>query len=85
MPTTKTKDEPKADSALKTKVLRIEFARHNLDSFSEPRRSEKAKKLEGFVDRAIRDGLTLKMVDENIALGRPPHFIEGEHPSETGA
>ena len=38
--------------------------------------TDKAKKLEGFVDRAFERGLTAKHVEENLALGRPPHWIE---------
>ncbi len=36
-------------------------------------------KLETFVDRAMRDGLTTDLVAKNLKLGRPPHWLEGEH------
>lgn len=68
---TKTKDD-----ALKAEVLRLLYIEHNLSALVGDRKTEKAKKLEGFVDRAFERGLTAKHVEENLALGRPPHWIE---------
>lgn len=77
---TKTKDD-----AIKDKVMPLLLATHNVAAMVGDRRKAKVEKLEGFVDRAIRDGLTLKLVEENIAAARPPHFIEGPHSPEPDA
>lgn len=84
MPTTKPRDLPKQDSpkpsrsdnAIKDKVMPLLLAQHNVAAMVGDRRKAKVKKLEGFVDRSIASGLTLKHVEENLAMGRPPHWIE---------
>ena len=68
MPATKT-------NAIKDKVMPILLAQHNVAALGKERQTEKVAKLEGFVDRAIERGLTLKHVDENLALARPPHWF----------
>ncbi len=77
MATTTEKPAAKKNDALKTEVLRLLYEQHNVAAH--PRPGEKMAKLEFFVDRAIRDGLTTELVAENLKLGRPPHWLEGEH------
>ncbi len=48
----------------------------NVAALGAERQKAKVEKLEGFVDRAIERGLTMKHVEANIAAGRPPHWIE---------
>ncbi len=70
---------PKAkvvDQRLKDKCMQLLVVQHGVAQMASARREGKVTKLEGFVDRAIERGLTLKMVEENIAAGRPPHWIE---------
>lgn len=74
MPTTK--EAPKKDSAFKTELLRLEGARHGIQNYSGARLDQKSAKLDFFVDRAIERGLTPKMVEANLAAGRPPLFVE---------
>ena len=77
------KEEPKKDnSRLLAAVLPLLMAQHNVQALTGDRHQAKIDKLTAFVERAIRDGLTLKLVEENILAGRPPHFIEGEHSPE---
>lgn len=64
------------NNAVKSKVMPLLEAQHNVAALRGDRRKAKLEKLEGFVDRAIERGLTLKHVEENIAEGRPPHWIE---------
>ncbi len=73
---TKTKDSPKTDSAIKDACMPLLLQQHSVAAMTGDRRKAKVEKLEGFVDRAIERGLTLKHVEENIALGRPPHWFE---------
>ena len=74
-----TKAAAKIDEALLAEVLRLELDRHNLRDLSTERRMAKVKKLNARVARAFAEGLTADMVQENLALGRPPHWLEGEH------
>ncbi len=84
MPTSKPRDLPKQEeakpsrehSAIKDRVMPLLLVQHNVAALGKARQPEKIAALEGFVDRAIERGLTLKHVEENIALGRPPHWIE---------
>jgi hypothetical protein len=74
MPTT---TKPKVNNdAIKDKVMPLLLQQHNVAALGADRRKAKVEKLEGFVNRAVERGLTLKHVEENIALGRPPHWIE---------
>ncbi len=77
MPATMNPAPKTKNDALKQEVLRLLYDQHNVAAH--PRPSEKMDKLETFVDRAIRDGLTTELVAENLKAGRPPHWLEGEH------
>ncbi len=60
--------------AIKDRVMPLLLAQHGVATH--PRPEAKIAKLEAFVDRAIERGLTLEHVEENLVLGRPPHWIE---------
>ncbi len=74
-----TKTAAKVDSKLKDEVLRLELSRHSLEVLAEERREKKIAKLEARVVRALKEGLTVEMVAENLAAGRPPHWLAEPH------
>ncbi len=74
-----TKAAAKVDNKLKNEVLALELSRHSLEVLAEERREKKIAKLEARVVRALKEGLTAKMVAENVAAGRPPHWLAEPH------
>ena len=74
-----TKAAAKVDAKLKDEVLAQELTRHNMAAIPEERHEKKIAKLEARVVRALKEGLTAEMVAENIAKGRPPHWLAEPH------
>jgi hypothetical protein len=74
-----TKAAAKVDTKLKDEVLARELSRHSLEVLAEQRREKKIARIEARVVRALKEGLTAEMVAENIAKGRPPHWLAEPH------
>jgi hypothetical protein len=66
----------KANNAVMNKVMPILLVQHNVAALGKARQEAKVAGLEKHVQSGIENGLTLKMVDENLTAGRPPHFVE---------
>ncbi len=74
-----TKPAAKVDTKLRDEVLALELSRHSLEVLAETRREAKTAKIAARVVRALKEGLTAEMVAENIAKGRPPHWLAEAH------
>ncbi len=66
----------KRATAFRDELLRLEAQRHGLSAYRGERLEQKAEHLATFVDQAIANGLTVEMVSENLAAGRPAIFVE---------